>query len=122
MFEVTVEHTFSAAHALRNYHGKCERLHGHNWRVQVTMEGSELDESGMLVDFTELKRVLRKVSERVDHYNLNEVPPFDAWNPSAENIARFFAEEIARGIPVPNARVAAVRVWETDTSVATYRP
>jgi 6-pyruvoyltetrahydropterin/6-carboxytetrahydropterin synthase len=122
MFEVSVEQTFAAAHALRNYHGKCERLHGHNWRVQVTMEGDRLDEAGMLVDFVELKRVLRQVMERVDHYNLNEVPPFDEWNPSAENIARFFAEEVGKAFEHAPARVSAVKVWETDTSVATYRP
>lgn len=123
MFEVTVEHTFAAAHFLRNYHGKCERLHGHNYKVVVTMRGRELDVAGMLVDFTELKRALRAVTEPFDHLLLNEVEPFTTLNPSAENMARFFAErllaELQMEVPV---EVAEVRVWETDKQSATYRP
>ncbi len=75
MFEVTVEQTFAAGHALRNYKGKCENVHGHNFKVQVRIEGQRLDESGMLVDFIDVKTVMRKVIERLDHQFLNEVPP-----------------------------------------------
>ena len=92
MFEICVEHTFAAAHALRNYHGKCENLHGHNYRVQVGMEGAELDETGLLYDFAELKAQLRETSNRLDHQYLNELDAFK------------------------------LIVWETDTSYATYRP
>jgi 6-pyruvoyltetrahydropterin/6-carboxytetrahydropterin synthase len=120
MFEVCVEHTFAAAHSLRNYRGKCENLHGHNYRVQVSVEGRELDDTGLLLDFTELKRLLRQTSEYLDHQFINELKPFDVLNPSAENLAKFFHDEIQKNLPA--ARVASVRVWETDTSCATYRP
>ena len=119
MFEICVEHTFAAAHALRNYRGKCENVHGHNYRVQVGMEGAELDENGMLYDFTELKRRLRATSEYLDHQFLNDLKPFDVINPSAENLARFIFEEIQKGLE--NSSLAYVKVWETDTSCATYR-
>ncbi len=120
MFEICVEHTFAAAHALRNYYGKCENLHGHNYRVQVGMEGRELDEAGMLYDFAKLKGQLRATSEYLDHQNLNELRPFDEINPSAENIAKYICEEMQRELG--DAPIAYVRVWETDTSYAVYRP
>jgi 6-pyruvoyltetrahydropterin/6-carboxytetrahydropterin synthase len=126
MFEVAVEHTFAAAHALRGYRGKCENLHGHNYRVQVVIEGERLNSIGLLYDFKDLKRILREISDRLDHFNLNELPPFEAVNPSAENLARYFHDEVARGIaetsPEVPVRIGFVRVWETETSVATYRP
>jgi 6-pyruvoyltetrahydropterin/6-carboxytetrahydropterin synthase len=123
MFEVSVEQTFAAAHALRNYHGKCENVHGHNYRVQVRVSGPELDDAGMLVDFVELKRLLRGAIERLDHQFLNEVAPFDDVNPSAENIARYFFDEIHRGLRTETAAaVDEVRVWETDIQYASYRP
>jgi 6-pyruvoyltetrahydropterin/6-carboxytetrahydropterin synthase len=120
MFEVSVEHTFAAAHSLRNYHGKCENLHGHNYRVQVSVEGEALNETGLLLDFKELKHWLRQTSEYLDHQFINELKPFDVVNPSAENLAKFFYDEIQRNLP--SSKVSAVRVWETDTSCATYRP
>ncbi len=123
MFEVTIELTFAAGHALRNYHGKCENVHGHNYRCQVTVEGSELDDTGLLVDFVELKKVARGVIDRMDHQWLNDYPPFDVINPSAENMARYIYEEIHREISLkPAVRIGAVRLWETDTASATYRP
>ncbi|MCC7175778.1 MAG: 6-carboxytetrahydropterin synthase QueD [Bryobacterales bacterium] len=122
MFEISVEESFAAGHSLRNYHGKCEKIHGHNYKVRVTLEGETLNEAGLLVDFTELKRLLHSVVERLDHEYLNDVPPFDQLNPSAENMAKYLHDEIAKGVPAgTGARVASVRVWETDTSVATYR-
>jgi len=122
MFEVTVEETFAAGHALRNYRGKCENVHGHNYRVQVTLEGAQLDEAGLLVDFVELKKVLHGILDRLDHRFLNEVAPFDVLNPSAENMARHIFEELERGLDgQPGARIASVRLWETDTCSATYR-
>jgi 6-pyruvoyltetrahydropterin/6-carboxytetrahydropterin synthase len=120
MFEIFVEHTFAAAHALRNYHGKCENVHGHNYRVQVGLEGADVDENGLLYDFADLKQRLRAASEYLDHQFLNELKPFDELNPSAENIARYLYQEIQRDIKT--ASLAYVRVWETDTSCAVYRP
>jgi 6-pyruvoyltetrahydropterin/6-carboxytetrahydropterin synthase len=124
MFEVSVEETFAAGHALRGYRGKCENVHGHNYRVRITVAGEQLDAAGLLVDFSELKRVLRAAIERLDHQFLNDVPPFDVVNPSAENMARYFHDELARELPVASngAQIAEVRIWETDTATATYRP
>jgi len=125
MFEICVEHTFAAAHQLRNYHGKCENLHGHNYKVQVSVEGEELAFNGLLFDFVDLKKALRGVAEYLDHKFLNELAPFDVINPTAENIAKFICEEIGKSLPEPpgnGARVSHVKVWETDTSFAVYRP
>ena len=124
MFEVSVEQTFAAGHALRNYKGACENVHGHNFKIQVTIEGRELDQTGMLVDFLDVKESMRGVIARLDHRFLNDVPPFDVKNPSAENIAEYFYEELTSGLvsnPVP-VRVREVKVWETDIQSATYRP
>jgi 6-pyruvoyltetrahydropterin/6-carboxytetrahydropterin synthase len=120
MFEICVEHTFAAGHALRNYRGKCENVHGHNYRVQVGVQGSELDENGLLYDFADLKKRLRGTSEYLDHQFLNDLKPFDEINPSAENIARFIFEEMQKDLKT--ASIAYVKVWETDTSCAVYRP
>jgi 6-pyruvoyltetrahydropterin/6-carboxytetrahydropterin synthase len=120
MFEICVEHSFAAGHALRNYRGKCENVHGHNYRVQVSVEGPELDENGLLHDFADLKKRLRQTSEYLDHQFINDLRPFDEINPSAENIARFIYDEVQKDLH--NARVSAVKVWETDTSCAIYRP
>ena len=120
MFEICVEHTFAAGHALRNYHGKCENVHGHNYRVQVSIEGVDVDENGLLYDFSDLKRRLRQVSEYLDHQFINDLKPFTEVNPSAENIARFICDEIQKDLKA--ATISSVKVWETDTSCAIYRP
>jgi 6-pyruvoyltetrahydropterin/6-carboxytetrahydropterin synthase len=123
MFEVTIEETFAAGHALRNYHGKCENVHGHNYRCQVTLQGQQLDSIGLLVDFVELKRVVHSVLDRMDHQWLNEFAPFDAINPSAENMARYIYEEVHAGLQAKEGVViASVKLWETDTCSAMYRP
>ena len=123
MFEVTVEQTFAAAHFLREYGGSCNSIHGHNFRVQVVVEGERLNSLGMLVDFRELKTLLREVMESVDHKNLNEIAPFDAEkNPTTENLAEYFYVRMTAGISNSEARVREVRIWETDIQCATYRP
>jgi 6-pyruvoyltetrahydropterin/6-carboxytetrahydropterin synthase len=126
MFEVSVEATFAAAHQLRNYKGKCENLHGHNYKVRVTVGGPTLNSTGLVADFGEVKAVLREVAGRLDHRYLNELEPFVESNPSAENIALYFYQEIDKGLrdgasEVP-IRINEVIVWETETSSATYRP
>jgi 6-pyruvoyltetrahydropterin/6-carboxytetrahydropterin synthase len=122
MFEVTIEQTFAAGHALRNYRGKCENVHGHNYRCQLTVEGRELDQIGLLIDFVALKKTLQAVIDRLDHQWLNEFPPFDVLNPSAENIAKYIYEEVNKGIDTDGVvKLACVRLWETDTSSAVYR-
>ena len=124
MFEVSVEDTFSAGHALRGYKGKCENVHGHNYRVRVTLQGPQLDNLGLLVDFTELKRALREIMGRLDHQFVNDLEPFKTVNPSAEKLARYFYDEIKLLLPAlpPGTRVTDVIIWETDTSRAQYRP
>ncbi len=96
MYEVTVEADFSSGHYLRNYQGKCENPHGHNYKVRITLAGAELDEAGLLLDFKLLKQVLRPVVERIDHQMLNDLEPFTTLNPSAENIAKYFYDETSR--------------------------
>jgi 6-pyruvoyltetrahydropterin/6-carboxytetrahydropterin synthase len=122
MFEVTIEQSFAAGHALRNYHGKCENVHGHNYRCELTVEGPDVDNTGLLVDFVLLKKMLLGVIDRLDHQWLNDYPPFDVLNPSAENIAKYIYDEVGKGIAGTNGvRILSVRLWETDTSSATYR-
>jgi 6-pyruvoyltetrahydropterin/6-carboxytetrahydropterin synthase len=128
MFEVSVDETFSSGHALRGYKGKCENPHGHNYKVRVTLEGAELDSIGLLFDFVHLKKILHSVIDGMDHKYLNDQPPFDLINPSAENIAKYIYDEGARGMKAllqeapKAARITAVTVWETDVTSATYRP
>jgi 6-pyruvoyltetrahydropterin/6-carboxytetrahydropterin synthase len=123
MYEVCVEKSFASGHSLRNYHGKCENVHGHNYRVQVTVQGEQLAPNGLLVDFVELKRLMMKVVDYLDHQFINDLPPFTVINPSAENIAKYFYDEMAGGLKgeVP-VRISEVKVWETDTSIAAFRP
>jgi 6-pyruvoyltetrahydropterin/6-carboxytetrahydropterin synthase len=123
MYQVTVEDTFAAGHYLRNYRGKCENPHGHNYKVRVTLQGLELDKAGLLLDFKELKNVMKPVIERLDHQMINEVAPFTELNPSAENIAKYFYDETNRGLKATtNGRVSVkdVTIYETDTTTATY--
>jgi 6-pyruvoyltetrahydropterin/6-carboxytetrahydropterin synthase len=123
MFEVSVEQTFAAGHALRNYKGKCENVHGHNYRVRITMQGDQLDSTGLLVDFLDVKSLIGGVVDYLDHQLINDLPPFDELNPSAENIAKYFYDRVSGGLKneVP-VRVSEVTIWETDTSSAVYRP
>jgi 6-pyruvoyltetrahydropterin/6-carboxytetrahydropterin synthase len=88
MFEVSVDRTFAAGHALRDYKGKCENVHGHNYRVQITVQGEQLDSTGLLVDFIDLKRLTDEVIAYLDHRFINDLEPFDVLNPSAENLAK----------------------------------
>ncbi len=123
MFEISVEQTFAAGHALRNYKGKCENVHGHNYRVRVTIEGEQLDSTGLLVDFVDVKRLMGGAIEYLDHRFINDLDPFDKINPSAENIAKYFYDRLHNGLKSePPVRVSEIRVWETDTSSAVYRP
>jgi 6-pyruvoyltetrahydropterin/6-carboxytetrahydropterin synthase len=123
MFEVSVEHTFAAGHALRNYRGKCENVHGHNYRVQVLVRGEKLDDIGMLADFTLLKKLLREVSEPMDHVFINDLPPFTELNPTAENMAWYICTKMQEGLKLTHpVEIAEVKVWETDIQYAVYRP
>jgi 6-pyruvoyltetrahydropterin/6-carboxytetrahydropterin synthase len=124
MFQVSVEETFSAGHALRGYKGKCENPHGHNYRVRVEVEGEQLDSIGLLLDFGELKRILRQLIDDIDHKFLNDQAPFDSINPSAENIAKFIYDEASKQMHHVShgPRIKGITVWETDETSATYIP
>ena len=124
MYEISVDETFAAAHNLRNYKGKCENLHGHNYKVRVLLTGAELDATGLLYDFVHLKQVIRGVLGKLDHQYLNEMAPFDTINPSAENIARHIYEETAKQLRTSpdGVTVASITVWESEVTSATYRP
>jgi 6-pyruvoyltetrahydropterin/6-carboxytetrahydropterin synthase len=123
MFEVTVEDTFAAGHALRGYRGKCENPHGHNYKVRVTLEGENLNDIGLLYDFKDLKVAMGDIIDRLDHQYLNDIDPFQQLNPSAENLARYFYQTTnskLRSATDGRVRVKNVTVWETDTTTATY--
>ena len=124
MYEVSVDETFAAAHNLREYKGKCENLHGHNYKVRITLAGPEVDAVGLLYDFVHLKQVIQGVIRSLDHRYLNELSPFDKINPSAENIAWYIFDETSKNMKRPpnGAVVSSITVWESDVTSATYRP
>lgn len=125
MFELTIICDFEAAHRLPDYPGKCCRLHGHNWKVEVTVTGSALDKLGMLVDFKELKQQVNDVLSTLDHYYLNEISPFDRINPTAENIAQYIYREVSKTALIAHSsrelKITQVKVWESPHSAAAYR-
>ena len=120
MYFLQVEDDFAAAHQLREYKGKCENLHGHNWRVKVIVKGQQLGRSGMLIDFGDLKRLLKQCLDALDHRFLNEIAPFDAINPTSELIAKYLFEQIGEKLPEAVA-VHEVKVWESEKCAASYR-
>lgn len=119
LYSLTVRTSFAAAHRLREYDGNCERLHGHNWQVEVTVESPALDERGIALDFRSIKASMNELLSRFDHRYMNDVPPFDRLNPSSENLARHLFEEMGKAVPPP-ARVSRVAVWESDDARAEY--
>ena len=121
MYEVRVESHFSAAHALRGYGGNCERLHGHNWNVEVRLATDGLDEHGLAVDFRQAKALLEEVLGGLDHRLLNDLEPFRDENPSTERLARYIFEALSARLP-GGVRLTEVTAWETAGCAATYRP
>ena len=121
MYELTVQLEFSAAHHLRDYPGKCSRLHGHNYRVEVTVADRQLGDHGMLIDFGRLKQICQQVVDELDHSLLNDHPFFQQNNPTAENISCYLYTEIAERLNDSEISLEAVRVWESATSSASYR-
>jgi len=123
MYEVTVQDTFSSGHYLRDYYGKCENPHGHNYRVLVTLVGEQLESNGLLLDFKILKRILQPTIQYLDHFMINDLEPFTTVNPSAENIAKYFFDRVSSQLlemTGGRVRVKDCTIWETDTSYATY--
>jgi len=121
MYALTVRGDFSAAHSLPSSGSKCERLHGHNWKVDVRVWAEELDASGMVIDFHDLKAMTCEVLEELDHRLLNELPAFQQRNPTAENLAQYIYERLAERLPGGRAKLDRVRVWESETTAASYR-
>jgi len=120
--EVKIEKTFAAAHRLRGHKGKCDNLHGHNYRIEIYARGNELNEIGLLIDFSDLRKIADEFIRYVDHRNLNDLPPFDEeLNPSAENIARFVLEYMNSRIDDQRIKIWKVKVFETETSTASYQ-
>ncbi|MCG6935933.1 MAG: 6-carboxytetrahydropterin synthase QueD [Proteobacteria bacterium] len=111
---------FAAAHYLRDYEGVCNRLHGHNWKVEVNVKARQLDKVGMGIDFKVIKEATRSLLGRLDHYNLNDLAPFDEINPTAENIAAFLYRELSQQLNTNAVQVNAVTLWETDRACVTY--
>lgn len=111
---------FAAAHLLRDYPGECSRLHGHNWKVEVEVVASALDEVGMGIDFKAIKHATKEVIAALDHRHLNEIPPFDTINPTAENIAAYVHAQLSRTLNGARTRVAAVTLWETERACVRY--
>lgn len=122
MFEVSVEYSFAAGHALRGYRGKCENVHGHNYKLRVTVQGEKLNSIGLLMDFADLRAAVKDLVEQFDHQFLNDLEPFREMNPSAENLAWYVGTELERKIKTQGLCVNSVTVWETDTTSASYRP
>jgi len=119
-FCLKVSVSFAAAHQLRDYPGDCSRLHGHNWRLEVEVAASKLDDSGMVIDFRQIKHAAREVTDELDHTFLNETPPFDRLNPTAENIAAYLFGRLSDRINDGNRSIAAVTLWETDNASVRY--
>lgn len=120
MYKIKVISNFSAAHSLRGYKGKCESLHGHNWKVEVLASSEKLNSLGMVIDFHELKRITNKVLEELDHKHINELEYFSKVNPSSEAIARYIFLKLKKIIAKQKCKLEEVLVWETESSCAAY--
>lgn len=111
---------FAAAHTLRDYPGACSRMHGHNWKLEVEVCATVLDSVGMGVDFKIIRQAARDVAERLDHQYLNDIPPFDEINPTAENIASYFYQELSKKLNSGSLKVSAITLWETERACVRY--
>ena len=120
MFELKIITQFAAAHRLRNFQGKCEQHHGHNWKVEVFVLAAQLDSAGLVRDFGEIKAITHEVLNELDHHYLNELSPFKEENPSSEHIARYLFHELGSRLNDDRARVNKISVWESDSACATY--
>ena len=120
MYELRIISQFAAAHQLSGFEGGCENLHGHNWKIEVTVTGMELGKDGLLIDFKLIKEATKRALDELDHKFLNELDAFRSLNPSSENIARHVFESISRSLNSQEARVSKVTAWESDNACASY--
>ncbi len=123
MHELKIISHFDAAHSLRGYDGDCANLHGHTWTVEVLVEGSELNEIGILIDFKDLKKYTKELIKKFDHKYINDLPAFSegGLNPTAENLSKYIYDELDKSLATDRIGVKAVSVWESATACATYR-
>ncbi|MCS7229595.1 MAG: 6-carboxytetrahydropterin synthase QueD [Candidatus Kryptonium sp.] len=122
MYKISVQKKFSASHIIRDYPGECGRLHGHNWNVKVVVKTKELNNFGMAIDFKELAKILNEIVDKLDHYHLNDIPPFDKIQPTAENLAKFFYDELKVKLgKYNNLEIDLVEIWETEKYTAIYQ-
>ncbi len=111
---------FASAHTLRDYPGDCSRMHGHNWKLEVEVTASALNEHGMGMDFKTIKTATRELAKTLDHRYLNDIPPFDTVNPTAENIAQYFYQNLSNTLNIDTAKISSVTLWETDRACVRY--
>ena len=111
---------FASAHTLRNYPGACSRMHGHNWKVEAEVEATKLNEIGIAIDFKAIKVEVREISGRLDHYYLNDIEPFTDINPTAENIAQYFYQELSKKLNTDTVQVSSITLWETERACVRY--
>lgn len=120
MYELKVITDFAAAHQLRNFRGECEKLHGHNWRIEVILSGDRLNQAGLLIDFKDIKTAAKKILEELDHSYLNDLPQFKNENPSSENIAAYLFKKLSGELNKNHVKVTKVTAWESDSACASY--
>ena len=120
MYELKVITDFAAAHKLRNFRGECEKLHGHNWRIEVVLSGDRLNEAGLLIDFKDVKTAANNILEDLDHSYLNDLPQFKNENPSSENIAAYLFQRLSSELNNSHLKVTKVTAWESDSACASY--
>ncbi len=120
MYELKIVSQLAAAHQLREYGGKCERLHGHNWKIEVYVTGKQLGDDGLLIDFRVIKDATKKILDELDHRFLNEVEYFKDINPSSENMARYIYDYLGKHLNSDTVRISKVSAWESDSACATY--
>ena len=120
MYQLSIRKEFSAAHRLREYQGKCEALHGHNWKVDILVSSSKLNKIGIVADFKDLKTILNKVLEELDHAYLNDIPYFRKHNPTSENIAKYIFTRLKPQTDKLKVKLSRVTVWESDSANASY--
>ena len=111
---------FASAHTLRDYPGDCSRMHGHNWKLEVEVTATALNEHGMGMDFKTIKTAARELAKTLDHRYLNDIPPFDTVNPTAENIAQYFYQNLSTTLNIDTAKISGVTLWETDRACERY--
>ena len=120
MYELKVITDFAAAHQLRNFRGECEKLHGHNWRIEVILSGDRLNQAGLLIDFKDVKTAANNILEDLDHSYLNDLPQFKNENPSSENIAAYLFQRLSSELNNSRLKVTKVTAWESDSACASY--